>query len=114
MTAAALIIAGWQATTMRAADGAITTQPLHKLEEDHSSWLTSAFLVLPKMKTGKKLGSLPPITSSQFFHPLALPILHPLSFFIFSQNNIVLGNYLCDKLILLALSETMYLSAPPP
>ena len=71
LSAAALTIVGWQATKKRAAYGAINNQPLCKEEEDCTSQLTPAFLVLPKMKTRKKLGSL-------------LPILHPLSVFIFS------------------------------
>ena len=74
MMVTALTIAGWQATTKRAADSAINNQPLRKEEEDCcTSWLTPAFLVLAKTKTGKKLGSLP-------------PIFHSLSFFILSHR----------------------------
>ena len=61
------MIARRQATTKRAADSAINNQPLHEEEEDLTSWLTPAFLAVPKRKTRNKLGSL-------------LPILYPLSF----------------------------------
>jgi hypothetical protein len=71
MTTVAVTIAGQQAMTMRAADGAINNQLLHEEEADHTSWLTPAFLVISKMTTRIFLESLS-------------PILHPLSFFIFS------------------------------
>ena len=89
-TMVALTIAGWQATTTRAADGAINNQPLREEEEDHTSWLTPAFLVTPKMTTRKiwKVYCLFYILSVfSSSHP---PILHPLSFFILSiHNNII-------------------------
>ena len=69
--AAALMIAGWQATTKRVANDTINNQLLHEEEADHTSWLTPAFLVISKMTTRIFLESLS-------------PILHPLSFFIFS------------------------------
>ena len=74
---AALTIAGRQVMTKRAVDGAINNPPFCKEEEDLTSWLTPAFLVLPKTKTRKKLESVP-------------PIFHPLSFFIYSQNTTLL------------------------
>ncbi len=39
------------------------TKPWRKEEEDLASWLTPAFLVLPKTKTRKKLESLPRVGS---------------------------------------------------
>jgi hypothetical protein len=78
------------------------TKPLRKEEEDLTSWLTPAFLVLPKTTTRKKIVKFTAyFAPSQFFHCL-------------TEYNILIGNYFssCDLLIFLALSETMYFSAP--
>jgi hypothetical protein len=63
----------------------------------------TCFFGLTKNKDKKKIGKLTAyFASSQFFHHL-------------TGYNIVVGNYFlsCDLLIFLALSETMYLLAPP-
>jgi hypothetical protein len=66
MMTVALMIAGRQATTTRAADCAITNQPLRKEEDDRSP-----FLVVPKTTTRKKSGKfIVYFTPSQFFHLL--------------------------------------------
>jgi hypothetical protein len=82
------------------------TKPLREEEEDLTSWLTPAFLVLPKTKTRKKW---------KVYRLFC--ILSVFCFFIISQNttSYVVGDYFssCDQLIFLAYSETMYLSAPP-
>jgi hypothetical protein len=63
----------------------------------------TCFFGLIKNKDKKKIGKFTAyFASSQFFHRL-------------TEYNIIVGNYvsLCDQLIFLALSETMYLLAPP-